>query len=154
IGAVVRTRNCVGDIFHYQPESAGQYRLKGRKGHLTIRAYRKDKNYSWRGEYPLEGYMDKDGKLLNDQDDKLIFVDTYYYHLTHLKRSNEADSSRVIDRMKKYKYEIGIAAYEDEIPAVFYDDRPEIVPDPFVGYGWWEKIIACLVTPLKSLKRL
>jgi hypothetical protein len=153
IGAVVRTRNCVGDIFHYQDENAGEYRLKGKTGHLTIRAYRKHASYQWRGEYPLEGYMDRSNHLLNNQDDKLLFVNTYYYHLTHLKRSNAVDSKNVIDRIKKYKYEIGEAAYEDEIPSVFNLAHPKIVPDPFTSYLWWERMIAHLVTPLKKLKR-
>jgi len=153
LGAVVRTRNCVGDLYHYQPESAGEYHLKGRKGHLTIRAYRKDPTYSWKGEYPLEGYLSRDNELLNTQDDKLVFVDTYYYHLTHLKRSTPTDSSKVIDRPQKYKLEMGMLAKKSEIPEVFSLDRPEIVPNPFVSYSLLEKLIAFVVTPLKNLKR-
>ncbi|MBI2010618.1 MAG: glycosyltransferase [Candidatus Chisholmbacteria bacterium] len=32
-----RTRNCVGDISHYLPESKGQYHIKGITGHLNRR---------------------------------------------------------------------------------------------------------------------
>lgn len=154
IGAVVRTRNCVGDVRHYQPESAGKYQLKGRMGHLTIRAYRKTPSYQWQGEYPLEGYMDTKGELLNNQDEKLLFVDTYYYHLTHLKRSNQSDSARVIDRLKKYKLEIGTKAKDEDLPEVFFLQRPNMIPDPFKGFSSQEKIIAQILTPFKKLKRI
>ena len=30
--------NIVGDIYHYQEESAGQYEIDGRRGHINIRA--------------------------------------------------------------------------------------------------------------------
>lgn len=153
IGAVVRTRNCVGDIYHYQLESAGKYTLKGMTGHLTIRAFRKHKNYSWAGEYPLEGYMDEFRQLLNDQDEKLIFIDTHYYHLTHLKRSNDNDSSQVIDRLKKYKLEIGTKAKEKEIPQVFFESRPKIVPDPLTSYSLAEYMAAVVLTPIKRFIR-
>lgn len=153
IGAVVRTRNCVGDIFHYQPESAGHYQLKGRTGHLTIRAYKKSTDYSWTGEYPLEGYTHKSGKLLNQQDSRLIFVDTYYYHLTHLKRTTDEQASSVIDRIKKFKLEIGIPADRTQIPEVFFRSRPDIVPDPHVTYTPTQKLLAHILTPIKHLKR-
>lgn len=152
-GVVVRTRNCVGDIFHYQPESAGEYQLLGKKGHLSTRFYRKSPHYQWRGEYPLEGYMDSNGVLINDQEDHLLFVNTYYYHLTHLKRSDQVNSAHVIDRLKKYKYEIGVAAYDDEIPAVFNRKPPQNVPDPFTTYSFPEKIVAHILTPIKRIKR-
>ena len=64
----LHTRNCVGDIYHYLPEEAGEYEILGRKGHLNIRAYRKLPGFHWKGEYPLESYVDEKGDSINSQD--------------------------------------------------------------------------------------
>jgi len=154
LGAVVRFRNLVGDLYHYQPESAGQYHLLGRRGHLSTRAFRRHPDYAWIGDYPLESYSNqKTGISLHDEPNKLLFINTYYYHLTHLKRSTDIHSAQVIDRPKKYKLEIGLKADKSQIPEVFFEHRPDIIPDPFVTFTFPEKIKAHFLTPLRLLKR-
>lgn len=144
IAVVVRTRNCVGDIFHHLPENRGEYKLLGMKGHLNIRVYKKSPEYKWEGIYPLESYSNRSGSI-NNQDDKLFFLDTYYWHLTHLKRSSVR---------KRQKLEIGIKAKSDEIPEIFYAKRPDFIPYPFTSYNILEKLLSWVVTPLKNLKNL
>ncbi len=103
IALVNRTRNCLGDISHYQPESAGHYQIGSWQGHLNIRAIKKIPGLKVEGQYPLESYAHQ-GQSLQDQPDKLEFVDTWYLHTTHLQRSGWQHQFKVIDRLKKYKF--------------------------------------------------
>lgn len=150
-GVVVRTRNCVGDIFHYQPESAGKYELLGRRGHLSIRAYRKMNGFHWQGEYPNEAYSDQQKFPINNQQNHLVFEDVAYWHLTHLKRSSKP--SEVIDRKSKFKLEAGIKADKKEIPEVFFHNLPPGIPSPRKTPSLAQKILIYLITPLRRLKR-
>lgn len=147
ISAVVRSRNCVGDIFHYLPENRGKYNIMGMVGHFNIRAFRKSPDYCWKGVYPLEAYANANGTV-NNQDEKLIFVDTYYWHLTHLKRSSVSDSFK----KNKRKLEFGIKSDKKEIPEIFFSQKPEIVPDPFIATSFIEKLLAIILTIVKDIK--
>lgn len=125
IGVAVRNFVCVGDIYHRLPEKYGQYELLGQKGHLNIRAFRKESGYHWQGVYPLEVYCDKKGRAINEQNEKLYFVDKYYWHLSFLKRSAK-------DTHRKHKYFLGEKIPDDYLlPRVFFLDHPSIVPSPF-----------------------
>ena len=104
IALVNRTRNCVKNIYHYLPESQGHYQIGPWHGHLNIRAIRNLPGLKVVGEYPLEAYTINNTPI-QDQPDKLKFVDTWYLHLTHLKRSSSWLSElKVIDRLKKHKW--------------------------------------------------
>lgn len=102
LALVNRTRNCIGDLNHYLPENQGHYRIGPWSGHLNIRAIRNLPGLTVAGSYPNEAYM-FEGKKLQDQPEKLEFVDTWYYHTTHLKRAGWWHSLRVMDRLKKFK---------------------------------------------------
>lgn len=102
LALVNKSRNCIKDIYHYLPDSQGQYQIGSWKGHLNIRAIKNSPNLKVIGEYPLESYTVNDIRL-QDQPDKLEFVDTWYLHLTHLKRTSWLNQLNVIDRIKKYK---------------------------------------------------
>jgi hypothetical protein len=153
VAVVNRTRNSVGDVYHYQPESAGKYSLLGRTGHLTIRAMRV-KGLTVSGNYPLEAFNHQ-GQPINQQDHKLSFLDVWYLHTTHLPRTtNSQAAQQVIDRVAKHKLEIGRQMSKDELPEVFFRPFPDIVPNPFtIALTPQQKLIASLVTPLKRLKR-
>lgn len=148
-----RTRNAVGDIYHYLPEDAGEYHLAGIKGHLNIRLFRNVPNLDVAGTYPLEAYR-IDGIPLNNHPKKLEFVDTWYLHLTHLLRSSSREKDReVVGREGKYKYELGKILKEEELPEVFWQKPPSIVPPlpekrsrTFFLQSLWQ-------TPLRRLKR-
>ncbi|HLD27297.1 MAG TPA: glycosyltransferase [Patescibacteria group bacterium] len=103
IALVNRTRNCVGDLNHYLPESKGRYRIGPWSGHLNIRAIRNLPGLKVIGSYPNEAYVYK-GRKLQDQPEKLEFVDTWYWHTTHLKRTGWWHSLKVIDRLRKFKF--------------------------------------------------
>lgn len=133
----MRTRNCVGDVYHYLPENSGNYEILGRKGHLTIRAYRKMPELSWAGEYPLEYYGNLTGHL--------AFFDDFYWHMTHLKRSS---SKEKVKGWRSTKIETGISIKNiSELPEVFRDNLP---PKRSVFF----EIVAQIITPIKTFKRV
>lgn len=102
IALVNRTKNCVGDLNHFLPESKGRYQIGPWSGHLNIRAIKNLPGLTVVGSYPNEAYM-INGKKLQDQPEHLEFVDTWYYHATHLKRTGWRHSLGVIDRLRKFK---------------------------------------------------
>ena len=54
------------------------------------------------GEYPLETYIFA-GKPIQDMPARLEFIDTWYLHTTHLKRSSWLSQLKTLDRLKKFK---------------------------------------------------
>ncbi len=122
IALVNKTRNCISDVYHYSPESEGEYQIGPWEGHLNIRAIRKIDGLQVKGEYPLEAYSLK-GKPIQELVSRLEFVDTWYLHATHLKRSGWQHQLRVIDRLKKYKF-LGkgkaLKMKKEELPEVLY----------------------------------
>lgn len=147
IGIVARARVCLGDIYHYQDENAGKYNISGRVGHLNIRGYRKTEEFSWAGIYPDEVYLDQHNNPLQNQQEKLIFLDDYYWHLTHLQRSSTSSNS-------KRKFELGNKIKINYLPEVFFSKRPKFVPDPWRSYNFREYLLARVITPFKKIKRM
>jgi glycosyltransferase involved in cell wall biosynthesis len=118
LALVNKTRNCVKDIYHYLSDSKGQYQIGPWHGHLNIRAIKNSFDLKVVGEYPLESYTVNDIPL-QDQPDKLEFVDTWYLHTTHLKRTNWRHQLNVIDRFKKFKlWGKRISLPQDQLPKV------------------------------------
>lgn len=134
-----RTRNCVGDIFHYLPESKGRYHIKGKTGHLNIRLIRNSSHIKVTGSYPLETYSYKNTPL-QDLGRGIEFIDTWYLHLSHLPRStNKAAEAQVIDRLNKRKFRFGIRLKQQDIPEVFLRPRPKNIPPPIINR--WVQLI-------------
>lgn len=146
IGIVVKSHVCIGDILHSQDEKAGKYIIKNRIGHYNIRAYKKLESYHWTGEYPNEAYVNKAGIPIQNQENRLIFLDGYYWHLRHLPRSTKFKNS-------KRKFEIGKKIRQEDLPEVFFSQRPEIVSSPWQTYNSREKLISILNTPILYIKR-
>lgn len=104
IALVNRTRNVVGDFLHYLPDSEGNYQIGPWKGHLNIRAIRNISGLKAKGEYPNEWY-EINGKKIQNISNRLRFVNAWYLHATHLKRSgNWFSEFSTTDRWKKYKW--------------------------------------------------
>lgn len=136
VALVNRTRNCIGDIYHYLPESKGHYHIKDVTGHLNIRLIKNVSNLKVIGEYPLEAYT-LNGQPIQKLEDKIEFVDTWYLHTTHLPRStNKSAASTVIDRLQKRKFwRPSLKMTQSELPSVFWQPRPGIVPSP-ITHRW------------------
>jgi len=150
VGIVNRTRNCVGDIYHFLPEEAGDYQLLGRKGHLNIRAVRKTADLKVKLAPPFntytETYINAKGPI-PEQDGNLLFLDKYLWHMTHLCRSRFDDHG-------KGKLELGIPfPPQTQYPEVFNLQRPMMVADPWIEIKACDWVKSVLQTPLKKLKR-
>lgn len=150
IGVAMRTRNCVGDIYHYLPNNLGHYHILGHSGHLTIRAYRRHPEFSWRGTYPLEGYTNQSGQIINDLPEKLAFFDDYYWHMTHLPRTS---STATTWGFRSNRLHRGITIESTtQLPEVFSDpDRPDHF-NPLVHRSLGYELVASLVSPIKNIK--
>ena len=145
--AVVPNYMLVGDIYHYQEEKAGRYKIGSVSGHYNVRALRKTEGLKVEGLYPNEAYVTGNGIKIQDlPDEKMLFLKEGYLHASFLKRSGK-------DR-KKIKYEIGREFPLDfYYPEVFFRERPESVSCPFEPMGGKYKLIAGLLTPFKKIRR-
>ena len=144
---VVPNYMLIGDIFHFQENLAGKYKIADKIGHYNIRAVRKSEGLHISGIYPNEAYTTKDGVKVQDlNNEKMIFMNTPYLHASFLKRSSK-------DR-KKIKYEIGESFPKDfYYPEVFFAPRPDIIPSPWKTMDLEYKLRAMMETPLKKTRR-
>ena len=142
IAVYCRTRNAVGDIYHYLPDSAGAYNFQGKTGHFAMRGFRNISELSITGVYPLETYK-YDGKSLNSWDEKLFFSDTWYLHTTHLRRSSSLEK---VAGLRMRKIETGIPFKDKELPEVFSETE-------FSKRSAFYENIARIVSPIKEIKR-
>lgn len=152
VAFINRTRNCLGDVYHYLPEEAGGYSFAGRKGNLTLRLMRKTKDLKITGKYPLESYANNSGPL-NSQDKNLLYVDCWYLHTTYLKRSSK-DSNKVSGSLGKAKiWERGIQIKTQDLPEVFKLPRPKVVDNPYKSRGLAYELAALAMFPILKIKR-
>ncbi len=130
---VVRTNNLVGDIYHRLSESAGKYTLAGHTGHLNLRFMNLKTIPGLNAQRPhgQQGYFDKQGTLIQNRDPKKIkLLNVYYHHASHLIRSSSVQiDSKVIKRKQKFQFDLGRKIPHDQIPAGFFADKPNFVPD-------------------------
>lgn len=147
-GIVVPMVVPVGDIFHLQEERAGRYEVLGKKGHLTLKAFSKSiPSLHVDDFYGKEAFLDKDNTPIQERE-KIIFLNTPFLHVTHLKRS------KYKRKYDKSKYELGNPVSENfKFPEVFYKNYPRQIPDPFQKISGTDLIKAKFLTPLRKLKR-
>src|SRR3989344_4290900 len=144
--------NPLGDVYHFQNENAGRYKIKSWSGHISIRLVNKESIFGlhFANPYGSEGLVNGQGMLLqNDEELKTVLVKEKYLHATHLERSV---NNQVMMRKQKYKYELGNTFPKDfNYPKVFYIPGPQnpwkLRNLSFVFYSCWQ-------TPLRYLKRL
>lgn len=146
----------VGDIYHYQEEKAGRYKIHDWRGHINIRAINKKiPGLHVKGTYPLEGYYDKEEVIIQEREKtRAKFVEDKYLHLTHLARSSGSKDNNIAGRSRKLKHELGQEFPSDfYYPEVFFRQRPVIVPSPWqkMTTGFWAKSL--IETPLRKIKR-
>lgn len=147
-GIVVPYYVSVGDIYHYQEEKAGQYKLLGKKGHFSLRVINK-KIPGLHVDYPYgkEGYFDKD-KIPIQERNNVVFLNAPYIHTTHLKRSAKAR------KLNKFKYELGEKFPKGfSFPEILSKSTPEIVPSPWKKRSKLFWLTSLPLTPLRKIKR-
>lgn len=154
---VVPTINLVGDIFHYQSETTGRYKIAGKTGHLNLRAVNtKIPGLQALGPHGQMGWADGEGKMIQDRGPSRIkFIDAPYLHTTNLARSGSSSGDlAVIKRKKKMKYEFGIPFPKDfYYPEVFFRERPDFIESPWKVTDLGFKSRAFIETPLRKIKR-
>jgi glycosyltransferase involved in cell wall biosynthesis len=145
--------NLIGDIYHFQEEAAGQYKIKGKKGHFNIRAVnRKIPGLHIKNTYPLEGFYNQNNILIQETDG-IVFQQYPILHFTHLNRSTLQEKESLLKK-RKTRYEIGRSFPKDfQYPEVFGEKYPDTVKDPWKRMKLGYKIRASLETPLKKIKR-
>lgn len=149
--------NLVGDIYHYQDETAGRYSIDGRVGNFTIRAFRNNiAGIHFEKPCGKEGLFYEDGTTLQEGNkEKRVFCGAPFLHFTHLTRSDSSKSdNQVLMRGPKFKYEIGNVFPKDYYyPEVFFKPRLGIVKSPWkaIDSGFISR--ALIETPLRKIKR-
>ena len=86
---------------------------------------------------------------------KAVFLDYPYLHFSNIQRSSfkKADSM-VMQRNRKIRHEIGSKFTKDfKYPEVFYKEKPDLVPNPWIAMSNNYRIRAIVETPLRKLKR-
>lgn len=154
-GIAVRRYDLMGDVYHRQRESVGEYQLFGQRGHLVSRLFnkRKIKGIYVSGAYPLEAYYDGNGIKTQDHDPSGWYITkSYLYHAMYLKRSSLGGNLAYVINRSKYKIETGIKIH-DSLPESFSFPRPDQVPDPTKTRTQVYELAASLITPIKNLKR-
>ena len=152
---VSRYYNVVGDIFHYQEEAAGQYKIDGKVGHLTVRAInRKISGLCVLKPHGIQGFYDSSGNLIQQRGaKKRLHLDSVaYLHFTNMARSS-ADEL-VPKRALKLKYELGhLFPLDFYYPEVFFRSRPKIVPNPWIKMDRRFFIKSLVLTIPRKIKR-
>lgn len=156
-GIVAGRYDLLGDIYHYQSESVGVYKMLGKKGHFALRLINK-KNIAGlhvAGNYPYEEYFDENNiDLIFHSEWKFKFTEGKLFHAMYLPRSSRGASLNDTFHRKKYKLELGNKfSPHTTYPEVFFAERQEDVPDVTNRRSLFYSIGAYLVTPLKMIKR-
>lgn len=154
---VTRYINLIGDIYHHQDDSAGQYQIDGETGYLTIRAMNRHiPGLRVSKPHGQQGFFGGNDLLIQNLDVKRReFIDGFTnLHFTNLPRSRDSYAPLVPKREMKYKYELGRTFPLDfYYPEVFFRPKPEIVPSPWVRRSNDYIFRAAIETPLKLIKR-
>lgn len=154
---VVPTINLIGDIFHYQEEQAGLYKLAGRKGNLALRAVNTNiPGLHSEKPHGTWGWADEKGRQVQDREQrKMKFLDLPYLHATFLERAGERSADfKVPKRAKKLKHELGEKFPLDfYYPEVFFKDRPSVVSCVWKKMDTKFYLRSLAETPLRKVKR-
>lgn len=150
--------NAVGDIFHYQDQSAGRYTIDGETGHLNIRAinFKKIPGLHFEKPHGQQGVYDQEGVLIQNRPKKYRkFLNAPYMHFTNVIRSSSrAFDLKVPKRDIKLKYDLGIPFPQDfHYPEVFYKERPKVVPDPWQKRSPFFVLRGLAEKPIREIKR-
>lgn len=150
--------NIVGDIFHYQEEKAGMYEIDESKGHINIRAVNRNiPGLHFAKPHGQQGLYDKNGVLIQGRntDKRYHFKNRAYLHFTNVIRSSSRNKDlNVPKRNIKLKHELGISFAKDfYYPEVFFRDRPDIVPSPWLRFDKHFLLRSFVETPLRKVKR-
>ena len=151
---ISRYKNLIGDIYHYQEEKAGRYKIGNYFGNITIRAINMSSIPGLKFDLPYgkEGLFDINNIPIQDRiPQKSIVIEEPYLHATHLRRSNIQADLDTMQRTNKYKYELGLPMEKNfDYPKCFYFTGPS---NPWKRRNLGYMLNAAWQTPLKLIKR-
>lgn len=130
---------CVGDVYH-QTVFSGSVEALGRTGFFYQRFVKKTRGVHWKGAYNSDTIYDESGQLFfNDLNTE--FMDTHFWHATHLRRSRVlTDFSSGAIRGKKMiltYFMIG-KKINEPAPEVFNGENLSLDPgQSFVNFFGW-----------------
>ena len=157
LGAVVRRYDLLGDIYHFQDETIGEYTLFGEKGHLVLRLLNKKllPGLHLQGLYPYEGYYDNESRAIIDYPKNNFFItQSRLFHAMYLKRSTLGSKLRDTLHRNKYKIEKGHHfPLSEKFPEVFFAAKPKFVPNVTHPRSISYELQSAIITPIKKLKR-
>lgn len=121
--------NVIGDIYHYQDESAHHYSIDNIRGALNVRAFRTDiPGLHVDKPHGSQGYYDASGTLIQERErsGRLFIKSKAYLHFTHMNRAGKVSHEHSVPkRRQKYKHELGIPfPYDFYYPETFFRPRP------------------------------
>ncbi len=150
---VTKTYNLVGDIYHRLPNKFGGYTFLGKKGNYSLRFInlKTIPGLHVASPYGSEGYYDGNNLPIQYREG-VKYINTEYFHATHLVRSKE--NKNVYDRTGKLKFYLGILNPKYKIPEVFFINKPKIVPDVTITLSIKSKIRSIIETIPRDLKNI
>lgn len=155
-GIIVHRYDLLGDIYHYQDETVGSYNQFGKIGHYVLRLINRGviDRLQVLGEYPNEYFADKEGRSIKTHGkDKFVFVEERIFHAMYLLRSSSGGNLAKMLNRRKWRIELGKKIDERELPEVFFQKRPGIVPAVTQKMSLEYELLANLITPIKRIKR-
>lgn len=155
-GIIVHRYDLLGDIYHFQNEMVGTYDQFGKKGHYVLRLINKKRIEKLKvlGNYPNEYFADATGQSIkNHGKEKFAFVHQKLFHAMYLERSSKGRNLLQVANRCKFKIEWGRRIPKSDLPEVFFQEKPSIVPDITKPMTWRYKSLAFFITPVKRLKR-
>ncbi len=156
-GIIVNRYDLLGDIYHFQDEKIGVYNQFGKIGHYVLRLINKKrfKKLQVMGRYPNEYFADSSGRSIkNYGKDKFAFVEEKIFHAMYLKRSTLGGNLKETLNRSKQKIELGKKIDDKELPEVFFQKRPEMVPSVTDKMDFGYQLLAAIITPFKQIKRM
>ena len=147
--------NLVGDVYHYQNPKIGEYHIGRYSGNITIRFIniKKIQGLHYSLPYGKEGLFDSSEIPIQDRSqENTTICSNLYLHATHLRRSSY--DNRVMQRKRKYKYEIGLI-----VPDTFLYPHCFYLPNPNFISSLWKKrdlifaMESFFLSPLIHIKR-
>jgi glycosyltransferase involved in cell wall biosynthesis len=147
----------IGDIYHFQEESAGKYQIDGKTGHFAVKFInRRIPGLYTAKPHGQHGYYDGSNVLIQDRPSSgRRFIDRPFLHLSHMIRSSDlSHDRRVSKRSFKFKYELGNPFPKDYFyPEVFFRPRPSFVPPVWKKMDKNYFLKAFIESPARKTKR-
>jgi glycosyltransferase involved in cell wall biosynthesis len=148
--------NPVGDIFHYQNPSVGKYHIGSYSGNINVRFVNNKiiPGLHFNLPYGKEGLFDGSNTPIQNRSPMRIHsCEQLYLHTSHLSRSSQ--DRRVMQRSKKFKYELGHRFLRNfSYPSCLYLPPPPQVKNPWIKRNLLYTAESAFLFPFIKIKRL